>query len=88
MKSIIILIDTFFLNIVRVVDAVLLITDAAPNAIFRASKYTHYNIPTTKSNKHCIVLYELPWQFGICAFACYLFGIAHTVSNVCFYIDF
>jgi hypothetical protein len=29
-----------------------------------------------------IVLYELPWQFGLCAFACYLFGIAHTVSHV------
>lgn len=26
-------------------------------------------------------LYELPWQFGLCAFACYLFGIAHTVSH-------
>ncbi|KAG2202528.1 hypothetical protein INT46_005085 [Mucor plumbeus] len=50
-------------NMLRVLDAVLLITDAAPNVIFRA------------------ILYELPWQFGICAFACYLFGIAHTVSN-------
>ncbi|KAI9345428.1 hypothetical protein BD770DRAFT_397051 [Pilaira anomala] len=27
------------------------------------------------------ILYELPWQFGLCAFACYLFGIAHTVSH-------
>lgn len=25
--------------------------------------------------------YELPWQFGICALACYIFGIAHIVSN-------
>ncbi|KAG2213953.1 hypothetical protein INT47_001222 [Mucor saturninus] len=25
--------------------------------------------------------YELPWQFGICAFTCYLYGIAHTVSH-------
>lgn len=79
------LIDKFNLNIVRVLDAVLLITDAAPNVIFRASKYIHCNTFTTKSNNHYIVLYELPWQFGICAFACYLFGIAHTVSNVCFY---
>ncbi|KAI9276443.1 hypothetical protein BY458DRAFT_505930 [Sporodiniella umbellata] len=28
-------------------------------------------------------LYELPWQFGICALACYIFGIAHIVSNTC-----
>ncbi|KAI9248105.1 hypothetical protein EDC94DRAFT_570137 [Helicostylum pulchrum] len=27
------------------------------------------------------LLYELPWQFGLSAFACYLFGIAHTVSH-------
>ncbi|KAI7897690.1 uncharacterized protein BX663DRAFT_527585, partial [Cokeromyces recurvatus] len=50
-------------NILRCIDAILLVTDAAPNAIFKS------------------LLYELPWQFGICAFACYLFGIAHTVSN-------
>lgn len=30
-----------FFFIVRVLDAVLLITDAAPNAIFRACKYTY-----------------------------------------------
>ncbi|GAA5810522.1 hypothetical protein MFLAVUS_003945 [Mucor flavus] len=27
------------------------------------------------------LLYELPWQFGLSAFSCYLFGIAHTVSH-------
>ncbi|RCH89654.1 hypothetical protein CU097_002904 [Rhizopus azygosporus] len=25
--------------------------------------------------------YELPWQVGLCALACYVFGIAHTVSR-------
>ncbi|KAI8642375.1 hypothetical protein BD408DRAFT_443572 [Parasitella parasitica] len=28
-----------------------------------------------------VFLAHLPWQFGICSFSCYLFGIAHTVCN-------
>lgn len=28
-------------------------------------------------------MYEIPWQFGLGAFACYVFGIAHTVADVC-----
>ncbi|KAI8976482.1 hypothetical protein BDB01DRAFT_853124 [Pilobolus umbonatus] len=27
------------------------------------------------------VLYEIPWQFGLAAFSCYLFGISHIVSK-------
>lgn len=27
-------------------------------------------------------MYEIPWQFGLGAFSCYVFGIAHTVADV------
>ncbi|KAI8388680.1 uncharacterized protein BYT42DRAFT_560872 [Radiomyces spectabilis] len=27
------------------------------------------------------IFFELPWQFGFCALACYLFGVAHTLSD-------
>lgn len=69
--------------IVRIVDCVLLVTDAAPNAILRACNDTDLTSNYIHRLTAHIVLYELPWQFGLCAFACYLFGIAHTVSNVC-----
>jgi hypothetical protein len=27
-------------------------------------------------------MFELPWQFGITALSCYLFGVANTLSHV------
>ncbi|KAG2218098.1 hypothetical protein INT45_000021 [Circinella minor] len=50
-------------NFLRMLQAVIVVTDAAPNPVFRS------------------FLYEIPWQFGIAAFACYVFGIAHTVGD-------
>ncbi|KAI9484762.1 hypothetical protein BDB00DRAFT_983710, partial [Zychaea mexicana] len=44
-------------------QAIIVITDAAPNPVFRS------------------FLYEIPWQFGLGAFSCYVFGIAHTVAD-------
>jgi hypothetical protein len=68
----------FFL--VRAIDAALIVSDTLSNNIFRACKTLCYK--GKKNTNELIVLYELPWQFGICAFTCYLFGIAHTVSHV------
>ncbi|KAI9274303.1 hypothetical protein BDA99DRAFT_590854 [Phascolomyces articulosus] len=50
-------------HVLRVIHAVIIITDAAPNLAFRS------------------FFFELPWQFLFCAVACYMFGIAHTLSS-------
>ncbi|KAI9484572.1 hypothetical protein BDB00DRAFT_983982 [Zychaea mexicana] len=50
-------------HLLRVVHAIILVLDAAPNVGFRS------------------FLFEFPWQFAFGALACYLFGIAHTLSN-------
>ncbi|KAI9260617.1 hypothetical protein BDA99DRAFT_560685 [Phascolomyces articulosus] len=50
-------------NFLRMLQAIIVVTDAAPNPAFRS------------------FLYEIPWQFGLGAFSCYVFGIAHTVAD-------
>ncbi|KAI9313711.1 hypothetical protein BX666DRAFT_2114242 [Dichotomocladium elegans] len=50
-------------NILRIVQSIIIVTDAAANVIFRS------------------FMYEFPWQFGLGAFACYVFGVAHAVAN-------
>ncbi|CDS03581.1 hypothetical protein LRAMOSA00983 [Lichtheimia ramosa] len=50
-------------NLLRMVHAIILVTDAAPNVAFRS------------------FMFEFPWQFGIGALSCYLFGIAHTLAD-------
>ncbi|KAJ8655640.1 hypothetical protein O0I10_008729 [Lichtheimia ornata] len=50
-------------NLLRMIQAIIIVTDAAPNPAFRS------------------FMYEIPWQFGLGAFACYVFGIAHTVAD-------
>lgn len=71
--------------IVRLIDSAILTADTIKNVYFRAGKLPHlYIILMTNINiiLLTLVLYEIPWQFGICSFSCYLFGIAYTVSNV------
>ncbi|KAJ8661317.1 hypothetical protein O0I10_003067 [Lichtheimia ornata] len=50
-------------NILRMIHAIIMVTDVAPNVAFRS------------------FMFEFPWHFGIGALACYLFGIAHTLSD-------
>jgi hypothetical protein len=62
--------------------------DVIPNQVFRSCKHLELGSASLFyflelfSNYISSVIYEFPWQAGITAFACYLFGIAHTVSNV------
>lgn len=39
------------------------------------------------ANNIILVLFELPWQFGLGSFALYLIGIAQTLADVSFYIN-
>lgn len=74
-----------FLCVVRMIHAAIMVSDAAPNVAFRSCKslllldthtYTHAG-----TDMHSVI-FEFPWQFGIAALACYMFGVAHTLSDV------
>lgn len=69
--------------------AIILVTDAAPNVAFRSCKVlcycvckNYHPILHTYTYIVSIVIFEFPWQFGIGALSCYLFGIAHTLADV------
>lgn len=73
------------LCVVRMIHAAIMVSDAAPNVAFRSCKslllldthtYTHAG-----TDMHSVI-FEFPWQFGIAALACYMFGVAHTLSDV------
>jgi hypothetical protein len=61
--------------------------DVIPNQIFRSCKYLIEFVPLffniLFSNLYISsVIYEFPWQTGFASFACYMYGIAYTISNV------
>ncbi|KAI9027196.1 hypothetical protein CLU79DRAFT_740773 [Phycomyces nitens] len=57
------LLMTVLHNFTRAIQSIIILTDVAPNLIFRS------------------FIHELPWQFGVSAFSCYFFGIAHTIES-------
>ncbi|KAI8097726.1 uncharacterized protein BX664DRAFT_327108 [Halteromyces radiatus] len=52
--------------------------------LFNVTRIIHATVLLTNVANNAIFrsfMFELPWQFGITALSCYLFGVANTLSN-------